>query len=120
MEECISFNLSTEQIKEDGATHTTEEIFRQLDAGRDLFAGFFKVQEKYKGFLEYIYAKYDNISVIMTGAGTSAFIGDTLVPELSRLNKRNNVQFESIPTTDIVSNPTEYFSEDRPTILVSF
>src|SRR5699024_10589032 len=119
MGEFILFNLSAEQIKEYGASHTTQEIFQQPDVWRELFTDFFKEQAKYKEFLEKIYAKHDHVRVIFTGAGTSAFVGDTLVPELSRLNQKN-VQFESIPTTDIVSNPSEYFFKDQPTILVSF
>lgn len=119
MEVLSLFNLSTEEIEKLGATHTTQEIHRQPDVWRELFTDFFKEQAKYKEFLESIYNKHDHVRVIMTGAGTSAFIGDTLAPELSRLGP-GHVSFESIPTTDIVSNPTEYLTKDQPTILASF
>lgn len=119
MEVIILFNLSTDQIEKYGARHTTQEIHRQPDVWRELFTSFFAEQAKFKGFLENIYAKHDSVRVIMTGAGTSAFIGDTLAPELSRLGP-SHVTFESIPTTDIVSNPTEYLFKDQPTILASF
>lgn len=119
MEVLSLFNLSTEEIEKLGATHTTQEIHRQPDVWRELFTNFFKEQAKYKEFLESIYNKHDHVRVIMTGAGTSAFIGDTLAPELSRLGP-GHVSFESIPTTDIVSNPTEYLTKDQPTILASF
>ena len=114
------FNLTAEQIIEHNAVHTTREIHQQPAVWQELVSAFFEQQATYKEFLTAIYSKHDHVRVILTGAGTSAFVGDTLVPELARHNRRNNVQFESIPTTDIVSNPTGYLFKDAPTILVSF
>ncbi len=113
------FNLTTAQMEEKNAVHTTREIHQQPAVWNELITDFFKEQESFKSFLTAIYEKHDQVRVILTGAGTSAFVGDTLVPELSRQNK-GNVQFESIATTNIVSNPTEYLFKDTPTILVSF
>ncbi len=114
------FNLTSEQIIEHNAVHTTREIHQQPAVWQELVSAFFEQQATYKDFLTAIYNKHDHVRVILTGAGTSAFVGDTLVPELARHNRRNNVRFESIPTTDIVSNPTAYLFKDIPTILVSF
>ena len=114
------FNLTAEKINEVNAVHTTREIHQQPEVWQELVSDFFEQQEAFKGFLASIYKQHEQVRVILTGAGTSAFVGDTLVPELARQNKRNNVQFESIPTTDIVSNPTEYLFKETPTILVSF
>ena len=119
MEDVNLFNLTTEQMHEKNAVHTTREIHQQPVVWKELVSDFFKQQETFKGFLESIYKKHDHVRIILTGAGTSAFVGDTLVPELARQNQRN-VQFDSIPTTDIVSNPTEYLFKETPTILVSF
>lgn len=113
------FNLSREDLTKHGADHTTREIHQQPAVWKELLTDFFQEQETTKGFLEDIYKKHDNVRVIFTGAGTSAFVGDTLVPELARQNQKN-VSFSSIPTTDIVSNPTEYLFKNSPTILVSF
>ena len=113
------FNLTLEQIKENNATHTTREIHQQPEVWQELMKDFFNKQDTFKDFLTTIYNKHEFVRVIMTGAGTSAFIGDTLVPELAKQGQKN-VRFESIPTTDIVSNPTEYLFKDTPTILVSF
>ena len=54
---------------------------------------------------------------MLTGAGSSAFVGDILAPALSRQLGR---RVDAVPTTDIVSNPREAFAEDVPTVLVSF
>lgn len=76
-------------------------------------------KEELNEFIDSIYNKHEQTRVIFTGAGTSAFIGDILVPEL-RKQTDEKVRFESIPTTDIVSNPEEYLIKDVPTIMVSF
>lgn len=60
---------------------------------------------------------YDNLRVILTGAGTSAFAGRALAPYLAAcLNRR----VEAIATTDIVTDPAEYLAQDCPTLLISF
>ncbi len=58
-----------------------------------------------------------DLRIILTGAGSSAFIGDCLVPLLlQRLGRR----VEAIATTDLLSGPAQYFQQDVPTLLVSF
>ena len=113
------FNLTSEQIIDNNAVHTTREIHQQPAVWQELVSAFFEQQATYKEFLTSIYNRHEHVRVVFTGAGTSAFVGDTLVPELARHNRRN-IQFESIPTTDIVSNPTAYLFKNTPTILVSF
>ncbi|HQE02671.1 MAG TPA: SIS domain-containing protein [Bacillota bacterium] len=54
--------------------------------------------------------------VILTGAGSSAFVGDSVAPYLNRVS---GFQFNSIATTDIVTNPKNYL-HDVPTLMVSF
>ncbi|MCJ8232945.1 SIS domain-containing protein [Aeromonas sp. 96A] len=58
-----------------------------------------------------------NLRIILTGAGTSAFAGRALAPYLSA---RINGRVESIPSTDIVTDPKECLNKDIPTLLVSF
>jgi tagatose-6-phosphate ketose/aldose isomerase len=55
--------------------------------------------------------------VILTGAGTSAFIGQSLAPTLSRELGR---VVEAVATTDIVSSPDLNLRRTIPTLLVSF
>jgi len=55
--------------------------------------------------------------VVFTGAGTSAYIGDSLVPVVARRWRRS---VESVPTTDLVAAPHSCFPADVPTLLVSF
>lgn len=55
--------------------------------------------------------------VVLTGAGTSAFIGDSIAPSLTCLLGR---PVEAVATTDIVSSPDLYLCPDVPLLLVSF
>ena len=54
---------------------------------------------------------------ILTGAGTSAFIGECLAPYLAA---QSLGRVEAIATTDLVSAPYLYFEPQTPTLLVSF
>lgn len=58
----------------------------------------------------------ENLRIILTGAGTSAFIGECLLPALLAQGRRA----EAIPTTDLVSGPGLFFQPQVPTLLVSF
>lgn len=113
------FNLTKEQVDQYGATHTAAEIFQQPAVWEDLLHDFKAHKEDYEAFLTSIYAKHDRVRVIFSGAGTSAFVGDTLAPALTKVCEQK-LSFESIATTNIVSNPRSYFVADTPTILVSF
>ena len=81
----------------------TEELLRQHAAPID-------------GFLAPLLAKPD-LRIILTGAGSSAFIGGCLEPLLLR---RLGRRVEAIATTDLLSGPRQYFQQDVPTLLVSF
>lgn len=58
--------------------------------------------------------------MIFTGAGTSQYVGDTVLPYLKSHADRRQFIFESVGTTDIVASPYHYLFEDEVTILVSF
>jgi tagatose-6-phosphate ketose/aldose isomerase len=67
-------------------------------------------------FLAPLLARRD-LRIILTGAGSSAFIGESLAPVLMRhLHRR----VDAVPTTDLLSGPAQYFQADVPTLVVSF
>lgn len=55
--------------------------------------------------------------IVLTGAGTSAYIGEVVAPDLARHLGR---PIEPIATTDIVADPHSVVVDDRPVLLVSF
>src|SRR5699024_10551939 len=65
-----------------------------------------------------IFNKHDRVRLIFTGACTSAFVGDTITPGLNQINA-DHIEFTSIPTTDIISNPEQYLHRDITTMIVS-
>lgn len=69
-----------------------------------------------EAFVAPLLARTD-LRIVLTGAGTSAFIGECLAPWLSGLLHRS---VEAIATTDIVSAPSLYLRAGTPTLLVSF
>jgi tagatose-6-phosphate ketose/aldose isomerase len=58
-----------------------------------------------------------DLRIVLTGAGTSAFVGEVAAPGLSRRMRR---RIEAVATTDLVSDPLSRLAEDVPTLLVSF
>lgn len=99
-----------------GARFTVSEISQQPEVWRKAAAIVAAEKEQLDVFLAPLLGKPE-LRIILTGAGTSAFVGGVAAPELSRLLAR---RIEAIATTDLVSNPREYFAEDVPTLLVSF
>ncbi|MEM5200133.1 SIS domain-containing protein, partial [Enterococcus faecium] len=79
-------------------------------------------QTALENFLKEVQAKAQGkrTRVIFTGAGSSQFVGDTVVPYLRAHGDTQAFSFESIGTTDIVAKPEDYLIKDEPTLLVSF
>jgi tagatose-6-phosphate ketose/aldose isomerase len=61
--------------------------------------------------------KISNLQIILTGAGSSAFIGEILQ---QTFYKNTGILTKAIPTTDLVTHPEGYFQKSAPTLLVSF
>jgi tagatose-6-phosphate ketose/aldose isomerase len=69
-----------------------------------------------RAFLRPLLERKD-LRIVLTGAGTSAFIGECLAPALKRSTQ---LRVEAIPTTDLVGSPDIWFETSVPTLLVSF
>lgn len=57
------------------------------------------------------------LRIILTGAGSSAFIGEAIAPWLHRHCKAG---VRAVASTDIVSNPADYLDASDPLLLISF
>lgn len=115
----LIFNMTTDVLKEKNAIHTAGEIYQQPDVWQETMDMIGPNYESFRTFVQDIFTKHEQVQVMLTGAGTSAFAGDTLAPELNKQTP-GHVHFVAVPTTDIVSNPKEYLFPDVPTIMVSF
>lgn len=106
----VDTRAAADEMAASGAEATWREIWQQPALWRDVEVG--GAEE----FLAPLVARPD-LRILLTGAGTSAFAGGLLAPALSRHLRR---RVDAVATTDLVSNPAEYFAEDLPTLVVSF
>lgn len=100
----------------DDTCWTRREIAQQPATLRATQALLDAARDGIDAFVAPLLARPD-LRVILTGAGTSAFIGECLAPCLSQRLGRT---VEAIATTDIVSAPDLYLRGGVPTLLVSF
>jgi tagatose-6-phosphate ketose/aldose isomerase len=99
-----------------GGTATEAEIGRQPDVWREAAAIVAGRREELDAFLAPLLALPD-LRIVLTGAGSSAFVGEVAAPGLAR---RLHRRVEAVATTDLVSDPLGRLAEDVPTLLVSF
>ncbi len=103
-----------------GTAINNSNTFKEIKAQPRLWRETYDIIENKKVELATFLNKalgFKNIHIILTGAGTSAYIGDVLHKSFQRKSKRVT---EAVATTDLISHPEDYFSPDKPTLLVSF
>jgi tagatose-6-phosphate ketose/aldose isomerase len=112
----VTTTTDTPTSRPDGGRHTVAEIGQQprmwREVGRILADG----RKELADFLAPFLAQ-ENLRIVLTGAGTSAFAGRLIRGAVAR---RTGRRVDAVATTDIVSDPYGSFSEDVPTLLVSF
>lgn len=108
--------MELKRLEDCSGINTAKEIVQQPSTWREAVKNLYNNKNNIKIFLEEFLSK-DNYRIILTGAGTSAFAGETCEPYLTKiLNKK----VEAIATTDLVASPKNYFIKDIPTLLISF
>ena len=116
----MMLDYSKEELIELGAEITTREIYQQPQVWQEAFDTYKANQADIEAFLQMIDRKHDYIKVMLTGAGTSAYVGDTLIPYFRSIYDERKWNFNAITTTDIVASPLHHLHKDIPTVLVSF
>ena len=109
-------NPPTQPFEAPGGELTAREIVQQPDVWLEVAALVERERARFDAFLRSSLAN-PRIRVVLTGAGTSSYIGACLAPALSRQLGR---RVEAVATTDLVSGPHLYLQRDVPTLLVSF
>ncbi len=110
------FNYTEEQMKENFSTYTIHEIYQQPATWRKTCAQLAACKEELQKFLDQV-VKAEDFDIVLTGAGTSEFVGNSLY---HALNKKYNFKVKSYASTDIVPNPEDTLSRTKPTLLVNF
>ncbi|MFJ7754000.1 SIS domain-containing protein [Peribacillus muralis] len=114
------FTLNKEKLVSLGASITTDEIKQQPVLWDETYSLYTKKRVEIQAFLQKLAEQYERIRVIFTGAGTSAYVGETVTPYLKGKMNEKKWELLNIPTTTLVSNPYEFLKADIPTLLVSF
>ena len=102
------FEIDAETLKTMGAEITTREIRQQPELWEDTLKIYDDNAEAIAAFLQRAEALggAERTHVVFTGAGTSAYVGDTCTPYLRRHGDNAKFRFSAIATTDIVCAPT--------------
>jgi tagatose-6-phosphate ketose/aldose isomerase len=95
---------------------TEKEIWGQPDLWLKVYDKIKKEKHTLSTYINSVLADH-KLTVILTGAGTSAYIGLSLTGTFTRHFRKHTL---AIPTTDLVTHPTDYFSPDQPVLLISF
>jgi tagatose-6-phosphate ketose/aldose isomerase len=107
--------ISAARLDEAGAGLTAREIAQQPAVWPEIDTLVASRRAALDAFLGPLLARSD-LRIVLTGAGTSAFLGECLAPAM--LGKGWRV--EAVPTTDLVSGPQRFLQAAAPTLLVSF
>ena len=110
------FNVTDEKMKETSSTFTLTEIHQQPSTWRKTCAQIKACKDELQKFIDQV-VKQEDFDIVLTGAGTSEFVGNSLY---QALNQKYNYKVKSFGTTDLVPSPECFLSATKPTILVSF
>ncbi len=111
-----SLNFSEPDQIENGMVHTEKEIWEQPALWKKIYEQVLLEKRSIEDFLKIATSNQD-LHIILTGAGTSAFIGLSLSGSYNRNFKRHTT---AISTTDMVTHPFDFLNPDAPVLLISF
>ena len=110
------FDVTEEKMQQTMSTFTLTEIYQQPATWKKTCDQIKAHKDELKAFIDQVITRED-FDVILTGAGTSEFVGNALFPALTG---KLNYKVKSYGTTDIVATPEAYLSRTKPTLLISF
>ncbi|HWW79689.1 MAG TPA: tagatose-6-phosphate ketose isomerase [Steroidobacteraceae bacterium] len=110
------FGLTPEEIETRGGQWTAREIVQQPGIWQEVEQLVRSDTGGVAAFLTPLLQRPD-LRIVLTGAGTSSFIGECLAPALLKQYGR---WVGAVATTDLVASPENYFVRGIPTLLVSF
>ncbi len=110
------FNITEDKMNETSSVFTLKEIYQQPATWRKTCAQIAACKDELQAFLDQV-VKADDYDIVLTGAGTSEFVGNSL---FQALNTKYDHKVKSYGTTDIVPSPENFLSRTKPTVLVSF
>ena len=110
------FNITDERMRETSSVFTLHEIYQQPSTWKKTCAQIAACKDELQQFIDQV-VKAEDFDIVLTGAGTSEFVGNSLY---QALNEKYGYKVKSYATTDIVPSPENFLSRTKPTILVNF
>jgi len=110
------FGIPQERLQTAGGYWTAREISQQPAIWpqiEQLIAGDTAASRAFLGTL----MQRGDLRIVLTGAGTSAFVGECVAPALAR---KTGLRVDAVATTDLVGSPKSWLKHEVPTLLVSF
>ncbi len=108
--------IGADELAAGGALWTAREIEQQPHMLQRTHALLGKLQAELQKFIAPV-ADDPRARIILTGAGTSAYIGGCIA---GLLDAQLAARVDAVPTTDIVSSPHLHLHADQPLLLISF
>lgn len=111
--------ISATELEAKGALFTAREINDQPELWIKVYNVILNNYLDLKAFLEKVYSGNNSecYEIILSGAGTSAYIGDVLEGVFRKYGGKRAV---AVPTTELVTHPDYYFPKNKKTLLISF
>ena len=108
--------ISQERLEKAGGYWTAREISQQPTVW-PLIEGLIAADAAAsRAFLDPLMRRSD-LRIVLTGAGTSSFVGECLAPALAQ---KTGLRVDAVATTDLVGSPMSWLRPQVPTLLVSF
>jgi len=108
------YNQAADFFTSKNCGYTASEIAQQPTMWRKLDAYLKETEQTIRNFMS---ATPPNVRIILTGAGSSGFVGRAVAGYTAQATGKN---YEAIHTTDLVSAPQMYLFQNIPTLLISF
>lgn len=103
------------ELENAGGYWTAREISQQPSVWVDIERLMAEGAGALRAYLDPLLRRPD-LRIVLTGAGSSAFVGDCLAPRLTRAGFRAH----AVATTDLVGSPDSWLAPAGPILLVSF
>ena len=112
--------LEAELLESRNSLWTAREICQQPRIWRKAHARIEASRHTIDAWLEPLPAT-PNLRIFLCGAGSSAFIGETIAAWLRKQEHRPaSGSIAAVHTTDLTGDPTQFLGKDLPTLMISF
>lgn len=108
--------MSQEELEKSGGYWTAREISQQPGVWTDVQHVMARCSAALHAYLDPLLARKE-LRIVLTGAGSSSFVGECLALALAR---RLGRRVDAVATTDLVGCPESWLAPAAPVLLVSF